>query len=450
MNVREVARQLAKKGRKGDDTLMHVSKGEIANLRRAGHLTVNPVTGLPEGFSLRGAISDIGHTLSDVTHDVGHVISQGAKNNPDPLNPSSTAKQRAILGLIKNPNESRIDRTYNSPDVHNVDIASLGPLASQDSRARQIGRNVGIVAGSYGVGTAAGALGAGTVGSAGASAATGAAARGATANPDAPPEQVAGPVDVPPVDQSTVDNAGIGGNLPEQLSGPVSDSSAATDAAFGGGGDTIVPSSTDFSSSDSGGFDTPSGNQFGSGGGSGDPGTTMDQRLADLTAEKSNWGDFTSKALKYSPLALGGVSAIAQKVAYNRAAAHINAIGGPQRDLGNQLISQFNSGALNAADQAALDKWTATAIAQSKQYFANSGQSSSTASLQSQRDIATQANAMRAQMLQNMLMQGTQLLNIGDQYQLAAVQAELKGDTALASSLGSFMSVYAKWLATSD
>lgn len=162
----------------------------------------------------------------------------------------------------------------------------------------------------------------------------------------------------------------------------------------------------------------------------------------------SAWADFGAKALKYGPLALGGASAIAQKVAYNRAAAHINAIGGPQRDLGNQLIAQYNSGTLNASDQAALDRWQATASAQSRQYFANSGQGSSTAALQAQRDIGSQANAMRAQMLQNMLTQGTNLLNIADRYQLAAVQAELSGDTALAGSLGTFMAVYAKFLAT--
>jgi hypothetical protein len=162
----------------------------------------------------------------------------------------------------------------------------------------------------------------------------------------------------------------------------------------------------------------------------------------------TDWGDIGAKALKYGPLALGGVSAIAQRQAYSRAAAHINAIAGPQRDLGNRLIAQFNSGQINAADQAAIDRWQATATAQSRQYFANSGQSNSTAALQSERDIGAQGNAMKAQALQNMLVQGTTLLNIADRYQLAAVQAELRGDTALMSMAGSFMGSYAKWLAT--
>jgi hypothetical protein len=55
---------------------------------------------------------------------------------------------------------------------------------------------------------------------------------------------------------------------------------------------------------------------------------------------------------------------------------------------------------------------------------------------------------MKAQALQNMLVQGTTLLNVADRYQLAAVQAELRGDTALMSMAGSFMGSYAKWLAT--
>lgn len=368
----------------------------------------------------------------------GHWISEAAKNNPDPLNPSSTAKQSAIVKILKHPNIARIDNVLSGKSGSGatpIDIANLGPAAAADPRARAFGRSAGLAAITVGAGIGAGALGAptsaGTVGAAG--------AEGAAAADAGVPEQLSGPVD-----QASVDTAGLGGTTPEQLSGPLTDSSSATDASFGGVGDTFVPPSDiaggEFPAS-TGGFETPSGEAQGGGT---TPGFEGPQ------TQPTDWADIGAKALKYTPLALGGVSAIAQRQAYSRAAAHINAIAGPQRDLGNQLIAQFNSGTLNAADQASIDKFQATATAQSRQYFANSGQSNSTAALQSERDIGAQANAMKAQALQNMLVQGTTLLNIADRYQLAAVQAELRGDTALMSMAGSFMGSYGKWLAMGD
>lgn len=139
MQTAAIAKLIAAKGRGGDTTLMHVGQGELRRLRSLGHITRNPSTGLPEAFNL------------------GHAISQIAKNNPDPLNPSSTAKQDAIVGMITNPTESRIDNVSGSPVAHNVDVASLGPLAAQNPTARAIGRDAGLVAGTYGAGVGAGA-----------------------------------------------------------------------------------------------------------------------------------------------------------------------------------------------------------------------------------------------------------------------------------------------------
>lgn len=54
--LRKDARRVARKGRRGDTHLLHVSSEELARLASTGHLTTNPETGLPEAFSLGGFI----------------------------------------------------------------------------------------------------------------------------------------------------------------------------------------------------------------------------------------------------------------------------------------------------------------------------------------------------------------------------------------------------------
>jgi hypothetical protein len=58
MSLNLAAQHLASKGRHGDDSLVHVSKGELAGLQALAKshgksLTVNPQTGLPEAFGLK-------------------------------------------------------------------------------------------------------------------------------------------------------------------------------------------------------------------------------------------------------------------------------------------------------------------------------------------------------------------------------------------------------------
>ena len=58
MSLQHLAHHIAAKGRHGDDTLVHVSKDELAGLqalakKHGTSLTVNPQTGLPEALALR-------------------------------------------------------------------------------------------------------------------------------------------------------------------------------------------------------------------------------------------------------------------------------------------------------------------------------------------------------------------------------------------------------------
>ena len=52
--LKEAARGLASMGRMGDTELVHMTADELSGLHSMGQLTYNPITGLPEAFSLKG------------------------------------------------------------------------------------------------------------------------------------------------------------------------------------------------------------------------------------------------------------------------------------------------------------------------------------------------------------------------------------------------------------
>jgi hypothetical protein len=59
-----LANLLAMKGRMGDTELVHMSKPEIDMLERMGEMTRNPMTGLPEAFSLEEEISGLASLIN--------------------------------------------------------------------------------------------------------------------------------------------------------------------------------------------------------------------------------------------------------------------------------------------------------------------------------------------------------------------------------------------------
>jgi hypothetical protein len=61
MSLHHIANHLASKGRHGDETLVHMTKGEVAGLQALAKkngttLTINPHTGLPEAFKLKSLL----------------------------------------------------------------------------------------------------------------------------------------------------------------------------------------------------------------------------------------------------------------------------------------------------------------------------------------------------------------------------------------------------------
>tara|TARA_R100001509_G_scaffold159817_1_gene126734 strand:+ start:535 stop:1509 length:975 start_codon:yes stop_codon:yes gene_type:complete len=59
-----LANLLAMKGRMGDTELVHMSKPEIDMLERMGEMTRNPMTGLPEAFSLEDEITGLASLMN--------------------------------------------------------------------------------------------------------------------------------------------------------------------------------------------------------------------------------------------------------------------------------------------------------------------------------------------------------------------------------------------------
>ena len=59
-----LANLLAMKGRMGDTELVHMSKPEIDMLERMGEMTRNPMTGLPEAFSLEEELEGLASLIN--------------------------------------------------------------------------------------------------------------------------------------------------------------------------------------------------------------------------------------------------------------------------------------------------------------------------------------------------------------------------------------------------
>lgn len=151
-------------------------------------------------------------------------------------------------------------------------------------------------------------------------------------------------------------------------------------------------------------------------------------------------------ATKYGPLALAGIGNLQARSAAQKAGAQIAGVGGPQRDQANALLSQYNSGKLNAGDAAAVNQFKTDALAKSRQYFAQAGLSSSTQASAAEAQINAQAAAMTSQMLQGYLTTAMNELNITDKNQIAGIQAELSADQSATRAASDFLGAYGSWL----
>lgn len=155
---------------------------------------------------------------------------------------------------------------------------------------------------------------------------------------------------------------------------------------------------------------------------------------------------FTDKLTKYAPLAMYGLGQMGQIQQGQQMKKAMAGVGAPQREQGQRLLAQYQSGQINPGDQYAIDQWKAGAIAQSRQYFAQAGQSDSSQAKEAEKQIEAQAVNMRQTALNNILQQGLSVLNVTDQYQAQAIQMELKNSQQALQNTTNFFNAYGQWL----
>lgn len=151
----------------------------------------------------------------------------------------------------------------------------------------------------------------------------------------------------------------------------------------------------------------------------------------------NNAGDL----LKLAP-AIGGLAGLATSSSNaNKYFDEIKALGGPQRDIANQLLAQYKSGTLNAADSFKIQQTKQAAINRANDFYAKAGIPDSTQLQGTLHDIDVQADAQTEQARQNLLKQGLDELNLTDNTQVEAIKAQIAGDQAAAKALTDFMTM---------
>jgi hypothetical protein len=84
-SIANAAQGLADFGRYGDNMLVHMNPDEVAGLMSLGNLTINPVTGLPEAFSIGNFFKPIRKIASAITKPIRKVVKSKAFKALAPL-----------------------------------------------------------------------------------------------------------------------------------------------------------------------------------------------------------------------------------------------------------------------------------------------------------------------------------------------------------------------------
>jgi hypothetical protein len=148
-----------------------------------------------------------------------------------------------------------------------------------------------------------------------------------------------------------------------------------------------------------------------------------------------------SDLLKLAP-AIGGLAGLATSSSNaNKYFDEIKALGGPQRDIANQLLAQYKAGTINAADAFNIQQTKQAAINRANDFYAKAGIPDSSQLQGTIANINQQADAQTEQARQNLLTQGLNELNVTDNTQVEAIKAQIAGDQAAAKALTDFMTM---------
>jgi hypothetical protein len=182
-----------------------------------------------------------------------------------------------------------------------------------------------------------------------------------------------------------------------------------------------------------------------SGQGAGPDGSGVPTGLPSVNAPGSNLPNLpglpsnASDLLKLAP-AIGGLAGLATSSSNaNKYFDEIKSLGGPQRDIANQLLAQYKAGTINAADAFNIQQTKQAAINRANDFYAKAGIPDSSQLQGTIANINQQADAQTEQARQNLLTQGLNELNVTDQTQVEAIKAQIAGDQAAAKALQDFM-----------
>lgn len=390
-DIQKLAKQVARKGRKGDTTLVHMNKPEVKALRQLG-ATTNPDTGLPEAFSLGGVISSIGKGIGSAVKGVvspSNIIGNLAGLGGTGIT-GSTIGGNVLRGK---------DKTDNVNNAAQADI--MGGAA-------------------FGLGPALGG--------------TGTPAAGGSSSGFAMPA-------AQPLTEAELASMGMSQTAPgvwEATGAPAFAPTPAGDGSnmmgYGGAGDFVggagsAPSATPPMPPaifDPGAIPPPPAGGAGAPGAPGASGGVVDNII---------------KGMKQNALALGLIGGATLMGAKQTPPPSGNAqIAGEASKVGKELINQYRSGQLSPSQQAAMAQMTQQAKNQVNQYFASINQSDSTSHMQALAQIDQQALAMQNNILQTALSQGLQSLGIATGPLNTMAQYQLGQDQNLSKAFGNFAS----------
>lgn len=151
----------------------------------------------------------------------------------------------------------------------------------------------------------------------------------------------------------------------------------------------------------------------------------------------------TKNPLQAANVGLGATSLLKQLGAPS-AQKQFNAVGGPTKDVSNQLLKQFSSGQVTGADAFAIQQYAQQQKSAIDQYYAQAGLSNSSMHTQAIAEIDARAEAMRQQAVQNLLTGGLKAAGVSDPTLTAGIKAGVDQDAAAMKQMQDFIAQLAK------
>jgi hypothetical protein len=146
------------------------------------------------------------------------------------------------------------------------------------------------------------------------------------------------------------------------------------------------------------------------------------------------------KALPWVSLA-ANVNAMKQS---QSAAQQLQANAGSSGQVGQHLLSNFQSGQLSGSDQQAIAQYQTQQTSAINDYYAKAGLSNSSMHTQALQQVQQQAESMRQQALQNMLTQGLSATGTTNSALSAAANANIASSKDTSQALSDFMTALSK------